>query len=300
MAENKEILQETSKEAKKDIHMSTVRKERKSLRYLQKKKDKGEMIVQVCPAELGPVFALAAEMADCDIFRTTSITSAEKQDDWIAQCIPSIQKYRTYSKIMHMNFYVPTKCYSTKENAINYGAEYVVTGADSILPMGVTNDVLKAMSDNYVPTYGHIGAISGWQTNATGYIKVGKTAEDAFRIFKWGYEYQENGMSAMSIELTPMEVSQKIAETLRVPVISIAGGAPCDGSEMVDMDTFGMMPSAASHAKTYAQLMPFMIQAYAAWANDVRTKAYPAESNGYHMDAVELEKFYNMMDKFEA
>ena len=33
-----------------DIHMSTVRKERKSLRYLQRMKDKGEKIVQMCPA----------------------------------------------------------------------------------------------------------------------------------------------------------------------------------------------------------------------------------------------------------
>lgn len=43
-----------------------------------------------------------------------------------------------------------------------------------MLPMGITNDMLKFMSDNYVPTYGHIGAISGWQTNATGYKKVAK------------------------------------------------------------------------------------------------------------------------------
>ena len=43
---------------KQDIKMSTASKERKTLWYLQKMKDKGEMIVQMCPAELGPVFAL--------------------------------------------------------------------------------------------------------------------------------------------------------------------------------------------------------------------------------------------------
>lgn len=193
---------------------------------------------------------------------------------------------------------MPTATYADKSMAVRWGAEWVFDGADSMLPMGVTNDVLKFMSDNYVPTYGHIGAISGWQTNATGYKKVGRTAEDAFRIFKWGYEYQENGMGGMTIELTPMEVSEAIAKKLRVPVVSIAAGAPCDGSEMVDMDTFGMMPKPASHAKVYAQLMPFLCQAYAAWANDVRTGAYPEEKNGYHMDPVELEKFNTMMDNF--
>ena len=255
----------------------------------------------MCPAELGPVFGMAAELADCDILRTPSLLSlrnSARLEDELLTCSLTIQKYREYTSIIHINWYMPTATYADKALAVRCGAEWVFDGADSMLPMGITNDVLKFMSDNYVPTYGHIGAISGWQTNATGYKKVGRTAEDAFRIFKWGYEYQENGMGGMTIELTPMEVSEAIAKKLRVPVVSIAAGAPCDGSEMVDMDTFGMMPKPASHAKTYAQLMPFLCQAYAAWANDVRTGAYPEEKNGYHMDPEELEKFNTMMDNF--
>lgn len=288
-------------EEQKNIKMSTASKSRKSLAFLQKKKDNGEKIVQMCPAELGPVFGMAAELADCDILRTPSLLSlrsSTRLEDELRTGSLTIQKYREYTSIIHINWYMPTATYADKSMAVRWGAEWVFDGADSMLPMGVTNDVLKFMSDNYVPTYGHIGAISGWQTNATGYKKVGRTAEDAFRIFKWGYEYQENGMGGMTIELTPMEVSEAIAKKLRVPVVSIAAGAPCDGSEMVDMDTFGMMPKPASHAKVYAQLMPFLCQAYAAWANDVRTGVYPEEKNGYHMDPEELEKFNTMMDNF--
>lgn len=296
MADEKQLAQEASK----DIHMSAVRKERKTLAYLQKKKEKGEKIVQICPAELGPMFALAGEMAGADICRIPTMLCFENGniDDEIATGCLTLDKYRTYCNVIHINYFMPTPTYSSKEAAVNWGSKWVCKGADSMLPMGITNEVLKYMSDNFVPTYGHIGAISGWQTKATGYKKVGKTAEDAFRIFKWGYEYQENGMGGMTIELTPMEVSQAIAEKLRVPVVSIAGGAPCDGSEMVDMDTFGMMPSAASHAKTYAYLMPFMIEAYMNWYDDVTTGAYPEEKHGYHMDPAELEKFKNMMENF--
>ena len=285
---------------KQDIKMSTASKTRKTLYKLQQKKKNGEKIVQVCPAELGPVFGMAAELMDCDILRTTgmlSLTGSRYEDDLVTFGL-TIQKYRVYTSIIHINMYMPTGAYVDKATAVRVGAEWVGYGADSLLPMGVTNEILKFMSDNYVPTYGHIGAFSGWQTNATGYKRVGKTAEDAFRIFKWGYEYQENGMGGMTIELTPMEVSQAIAEKLEVPVVSIAAGAPCDGSEMVDMDTFGMMPNPASHAKTYAELLPFLCGAYAAWANDVRTGVYPEEKNGYHMDPEELSKFNELMDKF--
>lgn len=289
--------------AEKKMSMSTVHRGRKNLAYLQKMKDKGEKIVQMCPAELGPVFGLAAEMVGCDILRAPGLlTMRTGQDQNYDQVISrlSVMKYREYVQNIHINFYLPISLYADKTDAVKYGAEMVFAGADSILAMAVTNETLKNMSDNYVPTYGHIGAVSGWQTNATGYAKVGRTAEDAFRIFKWGYEYQENGMGGMTIELTPMEVSQAIAEKLRVPVVSIAAGAPCDGSEMVDMDTFGMMPKPASHAKVYAELLPFLCEAYMAWAEDVRSGAYPEDKHGYHMDSEELEKFKEMMDKFEA
>lgn len=137
-------------------------------------KDEGEKICQVCPAELGPFFALAAEMVGCDIFRIPGMlmprAGSTYNTDWEGEWFNSqmtVIKYREYSKIMHMNFYLPIQFYADKVDAVKYGAQLVFNGADSILPMGVTNEVLKYMSDNWVPTYGHIGAISGWQTNAT-------------------------------------------------------------------------------------------------------------------------------------
>lgn len=157
-----------------DIKMSTASKTRKSLSKLQKMKDEGEKICQVCPAELGPFFALAAEMVGCDIFRIPGMlmprAGSTYNTDWEGEWFNSqmtVIKYREYSKIMHMNFYLPIQFYADKVDAVKYGAQLVFNGADSILPMGVTNEVLKYMSDNWVPTYGHIGAISGWQTNAT-------------------------------------------------------------------------------------------------------------------------------------
>ena len=83
-------------------------------------------------------------------------------------------------------------------------------------------------------------------------------------------------MMAMTIELTPIEVNNAI--------------------EMVDFDTFGMMPSAASHAKSYGNFFQWATQIYGAWANDVRTGAYPEDKHGYHMDEAELDKFLNMLE----
>lgn len=52
------------------------------------------------------------------------------------------------------------------------------------------------MSDNHIAVFGHVGCLSSWQTNNTGgYRRTGVTAEDAMKVFRQAYEYQENGWS---------------------------------------------------------------------------------------------------------
>jgi 3-methyl-2-oxobutanoate hydroxymethyltransferase len=290
-------------EAKKDspnVRASLAQKGRKSAAYLQKLKDEGTPIVQMCPAIRDQFWVMAAEMAGCDVCRLTVPGDGTSNMEWQSHLAEWwIRIVRNAAKLIHINFYMDTTTYASKEKAVATGAAYMYAGADSVLPMGVSNETLKYMSDNYVVVFGHIGALSGWQQNAQGgYKRLGKTAEDAMKVFRMGYEYQENGMKAMTIELTPIEVTNAIAKKLRVPVISIAAGGAADGCEMVDLDTFNMMPSPASHAKSYADFFPWAVEAYADWAEDVRSGAYPEDKHGYHMDEAECEKFLDAIEKF--
>lgn len=240
-------------------------------------------------------------MADCDIIRLT--VPGENVSMQIEHAPWWIRTVRNAAQYIHINFYMQTPTYSSKEKAMEYGSLYMNNGANSLLPMGVSNETLKYMADNYLVVFGHVGALSGWQTDRQGgYKKMGKTAEDAMKVARMAYEYQENGMMAMTIELVPGEVSAAIAKKLRVPVIGIASGCTggacdVDGYEMVDFDTFNMMPSLASHAKSYGDFFKFATETYAAWGQDVRSGNYPQEQNGWHMDPAELEKFLAEMEK---
>lgn len=286
---------------KSKIHASKMKKGRKTINYLQKCKDEGKKNVQVCPANRDQYFAMAADMADCDIIRLT--VPGENVSMQIEHAPWWIRTVRNAAQYIHINFYMQTPTYSSKEKAMEYGSLYMNNGANSLLPMGVSNETLKYMADNYLVVFGHVGALSGWQTDRQGgYKKMGKTAEDAMKVARMAYEYQENGMMAMTIELVPGEVSAAIAKKLRVPVIGIASGCTggacdVDGYEMVDFDTFNMMPSLASHAKSYGDFFKFATETYAAWAQDVRSGNYPQEQNGWHMDPAELEKFLAEMEK---
>lgn len=280
----------------KNVKASKMVKGRKSIAYLQKLKDEGTPIVQMCPANRDQYFAMAAEMAGCDVCRLT--VPAENMQMSIANAPWWIRTVRNAAKHIHINFIMQTPTFASKEKALEYGSMYMFEGADSINPMGVNNETLKYMADNHLVVFGHVGALSGWQTSKQGgYKRLGKTAEDAMKVFRTAYEYQENGMMAMTIELTPIEVTNAIAKKLRVPVINIAAGGAADGCEMVDFDTFNMMPSLASHAKAYGDFFKWAVSAYSSWADDVRTGAYPEDKHGFHMEERELEKFLNMIEK---
>lgn len=172
-------------------------------------------------------------------------------------------------------------------------------GADSVLCMGVTNEVLKAMADNHIAVFGHVGCLSGWQTGRFGgYRRVGKTADEAMEIYRQAYEYQENGMVGMTIEMTNIEVTNAIARKLRIPVIAVAAGGAADGAEMVIYDLLGFIPQGAmaKHSKAYADLRTSTIEGYMKFDKEVKEGIYPAPENGWAMDERELDKFMNAIE----
>lgn len=297
MAEEKKNVEiEVTKEDKSGIHASKMKRGRKSISYLQGLKDKGQKIVQMCPVDRDKYFVMAAEMGGCDVCRLT--VPAENTLMSIEHAPFRLRTVRNAAKLIHLNFYMQTPTFASAEKALEYGALYMAEGADSLLPMGVNNDTLKYMADNHLVVFGHVGALSGWQTSRHGgYKRMGKTAEEAMQVYKMAYEYQENGMMCMTIELTPIEVTNAIAKKLRVPVIAVAAGGAADGSELVDFDTFNMMPQLASHAKVYGDFFRWAAGIYGQWANDVRTGVYPEDKHGFHMEASELEKFTEMIEK---
>ena len=287
--------------AEKDNTIKTVsvEKGRKTIWHLQQMKEKGEKISMVGTAYLHPMFTMLCEKAGVDLVRYT--VPGETGHDRAELVLMWTRMQRKQAPNICLNAVMQTEDYGDPATAVRKGAQIMTDGADSVMPMGVTNEVVKAMADNYVAVFGHIGVLSGWQTGRFGgYRRVGKTCEDAMRVFKMGYEYQENGMAGMTVEMTPREVTNAIAAKLRVPVIEVAGGGAADGSEMVIFDMLGFMPPEmmGRHAKVYANVMMDTIKAVGAWTQEVKTGAYPLEEHGWGMDEAELAKFNEAIDKF--
>ncbi|GHU66134.1 hypothetical protein AGMMS49983_15150 [Clostridia bacterium] len=270
---------------------------RKTIWHLQQKKNKGEKLTQISPGALDPIFAAAADRADIDILRYTSPGESTQH---MSDNLGWWTRYtRERAPHIHLNTLVPTHFYADKYTAVKECSKLINDGADSVLPIGIPNDVVEYLTLNHVPVFGHVGILSSWQvTNIGGFRRVGKTAEEALVIYRQAYEYQESGMKAMTIELTPREISHAIAKKLHVPVINIAGSDECDGSELVIYDLLKLVPEETMgiHAKVYGDFYGSIGGAFKAFGDEVRSGAYPAEHNGWTMDEKEYDKFLNLLE----
>ena len=281
-----------------DIPMTAVNKGRQTIWHLQKMKEKGELISMVGTAYLDPMFTMMAEKAGINLVR---YTAPGENSEMRAQNIKWWTRLqRKMAPNICLNAVMQAQQHCDPITAVREGAVLMADGADAVMPMGVTLETLNYMVKNEVQVIGHVGCLSGFQTaRFGGYRRVGKTAEDALKIFRQAHDYQENGMAAMTIEMTPREVTDLVAKKLRVPVIEVAAGGVADGSEMVIFDLLGFLPDSmmAKHSKAYAATMNNTIKGYMDFDKEVKEKIYPAEENGWGMDPAEYDKFLTAVER---
>ncbi|MDR1015443.1 MAG: 3-methyl-2-oxobutanoate hydroxymethyltransferase [Coriobacteriales bacterium] len=264
---------------------------------LQKMKDEGTLITMVGTGPCDALWVLACERAGVELVRYVAF--GENCEDRARNLHAQTREIRKLAPMICLNAVMSDWTYADKYHATEVATKLMMDGADCVLPMGVTNETLKYMSDRCIPVFGHVGCLSGWQAKAYGgYKRIGKTASEAMDVFRMAYEYQENGMVGMTIEMTSREVTEAIAKKLRVPVIAVAAGGAADGSEMVIYDLLGFQPvsTMAKHSKHYRTYLEDSIAAFKEFDTDIKTRAYPQKEHGWSMDERELEKFLTDLD----
>ena len=88
-----------------------------------------------------------------------------------------------------------------------------------------------------------------------------------------------------------------IIPRMEVPVIGIGAGPATDGQVLVFHDLLGIREGqGARFVKRYADLQDEMDDGVAAYAADVRTRAYPGPEHAYSIDGEQLAAFRTAVD----
>jgi 3-methyl-2-oxobutanoate hydroxymethyltransferase len=129
---------------------------------------------------------------------------------------------------------------------------------------------------------GHLGLTPQSVLTFGGFKVQAKTREASEWLIKDAQLLQDEGVYAVVIEGVPGVVGTRITEALEIPTIGIGAGPDTDGQVLVFHDILGLTNRApAKFVRQYAQLGAEITEAIGRFAADVRSGAFPDDSEAY-------------------
>lgn len=152
---------------------------------------------------------------------------------------------------------------------------------------------IRAIVKAGIPVMGHIG-LTPQSINVFGGFKVqGKSEQAARALLADAKAVEEAGAFAVVIEAVPAALAQMITDAVSIPTIGIGAGAGCDGQILVYQDMLGMFSDfTPKFVKRYADVGEVMREAFANYAAEVASGAFPTEEHTYKIKDDVLEKLY--------
>lgn len=127
-----------------------------------------------------------------------------------------------------------------------------------------------------IPVMGHVGLLPQSFNSQGGFRTQGRTADEAARILTDARAVADAGAFSIVVEGVVEPLAAEITQTVSVPTIGIGASAACDGQILVTDDLLGLFSDfTPKFVKRYAELAPQVSSAVAAYAEDVRSRAFP-------------------------
>jgi 3-methyl-2-oxobutanoate hydroxymethyltransferase len=159
---------------------------------------------------------------------------------------------------------------------------------------------IKAIVDAGIVVCGHIGLTPQSSGQLGGHKAQGRTAESAELVIKDALAIQDAGAQLLLLEAVPPELSSFITRRLSIPVYGIGAGPDTDGQLLIVSDLVGQFQAfTPKFVKKYCDVAQVYIEAFTAYAKDVKAKAFPEDQHCYHIIKGEEENFSKMIKKFE-
>jgi 3-methyl-2-oxobutanoate hydroxymethyltransferase len=151
---------------------------------------------------------------------------------------------------------------------------------------------VRAIVGAGIPVMGHVGLTPQTATALGGYRAQGRNAAAAQRVAREALALQEAGCFSIVFEAIPSDVAALLMARIEIPVIGIGAGPATDGQVLVFHDLLGIREGlGARFVKRYANLQDEMASGVGEFADDVRSRRYPAPEHGYGIDPEELSSF---------
>ncbi|MEP6816195.1 MAG: 3-methyl-2-oxobutanoate hydroxymethyltransferase, partial [Marmoricola sp.] len=146
------------------------------------------------------------------------------------------------------------------------------------LPMVPT---VRKLTEGGIPVMAHIGFTPQSEHNLGGYRVQGR-GDAGQRVIDEAVALEQAGAFAVVMEMVPGDVAAEATKAVSIPTIGIGAGVDCDGQVLVWQDAFGLRTGRmAKFVKQYADVHGLLLDAAKAYADDVRSGAFPGPEHTF-------------------
>jgi 3-methyl-2-oxobutanoate hydroxymethyltransferase len=164
-------------------------------------------------------------------------------------------------------------------NAVRFVKE---AGAQAVKLEGRRPEVIAAMVAAEVPVMAHLGLTPQSLHRLGGFKVQGRQEESRQAIVAAALELEEAGAFSLVLECVPTDLAAEVSERLAIPTIGIGAGSHCDGQVLVYHDLLGLEERIAPRfVRRYAELGRISREELARFADDVRSRRFPAAQESY-------------------
>lgn len=223
----------------------------------------------------------------------------------ILSCEPShmLESIRTAAPGAFVSVGMPHGTVSSPQEAIREGFKILKRGADAVY-CSHSPQCIEAMAREGIPVTGHVGLVPNlamW----TGYRAVGRTSEEALKVFRKVKDLENAGAACIEVEVVPVELADYITRSTACITMGMGCGTACDTQYLFSCDVLGTHDGHyPRHSKKYAdlavlesQMQAQRVAAFKAFAAEVESAAFPGPTHEVRMDDASYNRFLSLAEK---
>jgi 3-methyl-2-oxobutanoate hydroxymethyltransferase len=169
------------------------------------------------------------------------------------------------------------------KNAVRFVKE---AGAQAVKIEGGASrvELVERLTSAEIPVIGHLGLTPQSVHRMGGYKVQGKSIAAINQLLHDAHALESAGAVLLVLEGMPREVATRITAEVGVPTIGIGAGPDCDGQILVFHDLVNLsFTQPAKFVRQYGDAAALFRGAIEGYRQDVEGRAFPADSESYHL-----------------
>ena len=179
---------------------------------------------------------------------------------------------------------LPFMSYSTVEQGLLSARTLMQAGAHMVKLEGddYLCPLVRQLSQQGVPVCAHLGLTPQAVNKLGGYRVQGRDQTEADLMIEHAQALVAAGADCVLLECVPIDVAQRLTQTVNVPVIGIGAGAATDAQVLVMHDMLGLNEThTPKFVKNFMTQGRTVQQAFAAYVDEVQQRKFPTPEHSF-------------------